>query len=348
MKHTLYYFLLLIILLGCSTEKAHNNYTLTVNVDSAINISTTAITKVVLNKDGNPLFLGYISGFTPVNSDEIIIATHAKPLMKFNIYTGNMLSEVGRIGRAANEYSALFDMWIEQDTLLAAYDINTKQILRYNINTCKFVNSSLLIENADSNPFSMLCPLGDGQFVGKSTYKGMPTNELALYDNDYRFIKQIGDDKFNSGLKLGRNFAQYKDEVLYWKPFGCDIYNITKEKISLKYKFDFVNMNIDPSKFDAEYKLIEHMNANPTKYAGVIANYSENDSFVCFRFSHNRNKYLAVHDKSLRETKSYLFSDSPGSSLLDIFIVDNNVVLFYATPNENYIKTIDISELMTR
>lgn len=345
MKNIICFFLFILLLAGCSRQKPYNGYTLTVNVDSTININTNSIAKAVLNKDGNPLMIGYIAGFTAVNNNEFIVATNANPLMKFDLHTGDMLSEIGQIGRAANEYSGVFDMWIENDTLLAAYDVNTKQILRYNTKTCKFVSSSRLNENASANPFSMLCPIEGNQFIGKSSYKGMPTEELALYDKDYKFIKYIGNETFNSGLRIGRNFAKYKDEVLYWKPLGSDIYNITKDTVTLKYKIDFGDKNIDQSKFETEYELIDYTNANPEKCAGIISNYSESDNYVCFRFIYNRNKYLAIHNKSTSETQCFLFSDSADSSLADIFVIDNNVVLFYATPNENYIKHIDISEL---
>ena len=349
MKYIIYSFIFIQLFTRCSPQELHNEPTLTVNVNNTTNINTSSIAKITLNKDGKPILLGGISGFTAINKkNEFIVATHANPLMKFDPQTGTMLSEIGQIGRAANEYNAISDMWIEKDSLLAAYDFNTKQILHYNTTTCKFVNSSQVNKNANSNSFSMLCPIGENQYIGKSTYNGMPgvtTNELALYDKNYEFIKYIGDGTINSGITIGRNFAQYKNEVLYWQPFGRNIYNVKKDTIMLKYQIDFANMNIDPSKFEGDYELITHINANPTKYAGIISNLSENDNYVGFRFIHNSNMYLAIHNKSTRKTQCYLFNDSTDSTLINIFIIDKNVVLFYATPDENYIKYMAISEL---
>ena len=343
----LYFLLLPLLAMSCSkyANEVHES-TLTVNVDSAIIINTSEIAKAVLNKDKEPLLLGYISGFIAVNNDEFIVTTDTRPLMKFDLHTGDMLSEIGQIGRAANEYSGIFDMWIEQDSLLAAFDFNTKQILHYSTTTGKFVSSSRLsAESASANPFSMLCPTEGGQFIGKLTYQGMPTKELALYDKDYGFVRHIGDRTFNSGTKLGRNFVQYNDEVLYNPLFSREIYNVTQDTITLKYQINFGDKNIDPSKFDTELEFLNQINSSPEKCALIIGNFSESDDYVAFRFIYNRNKYLAIHNKSTSETQCYIFSDSGDSTLADVFVMGNNVVLFYATSDENYIKHISISEL---
>lgn len=248
---------------------------------------------------------------------------------------GNYTGNIGRVGRAGNEYVSLWYAWVEEGDIVI-YDMNGKKLLTYSPGTKTL--ESKPVESEASVFFQALCPLGKSGYVAKRGFVDSPggaSPELAFFDKELEFQENIGELTLNSGLWLGRPFAVFGDEVLYWRQLGNDIFAIDKDRnLSVKYSVDFIKKNVPAGReFKDDYDKIEFVNADPNAYATFLSYVLETGGKVYFTFLFSGEKHLAVYDKKSGETDLYKFTFDGQEKLNNIVPLEQGV--FVVTDMEN-------------
>lgn len=233
--------------------------------------------------------------------------------------------------------------------MLYLYDIDNKKILRYDL-AGNFLDMFPVANNAEDTPFQALAELGKNYYIGKRMYSGMEDVELNLYDRNFKFVKEVGSLKIESGIWLGYPFFVYKpDEVLYYRYLYNDIYSIDEQQnVRVKYYVDFGENNVplNPDLKD-EYDRIDFVNNSSKKYATFVSNIYESEEYFCFRFAFDGKKCLGIYDKLNKVTFSFSFV-SFSSSIVDVYLFDEKAVIVTQDMDKTCLAEIKIEDLIKK
>ena len=287
---------------------------------------------------GIPIQLGYITNAWIQDQKWIIISNTGAYIFDLN---GNLLSELSRKGRASNEYITLWDAWPENDEI-CLFDSNGQKILQYDING-DFL-SSTPIQRPHGEAFQYLYPLSSNSYIGKLSYQGKPTPELALYNRQYEFIRLIGNSHFNTGMRFNYPFSKYLNQILYCDSIHNKIYSIdTAGTVRLRYIIDFETKNL-PQDIDDE-KLVETILRlkDYQRYALLPANVYEDDIRLIFTFIYNKKKNIGVYDKPTGNVRC-LSIESPDDFVLSgiASLSSCKLALFLSNEHSTQIRTINV------
>ncbi len=338
--------LLFALLYGCgSTNKISGPVVVTVDVDEAHMIDTRGMNNAVELDSGDSVLLGRIDDFYFV--DSVFIINSQKKLSVFDI-SGDFLGNISRLGRGPDEYLGINDTWLK-DGGFYIYDMNGKQVIKYDLNT-RAISSVTVSPDASSNPFQTLIPAANGGYVGKMIFQGSAevSPELAFYDDNFSFKSTIGDLSLNSGLTLGKTFSRYNDEILYWRKLDYTIYSIDLQgNLSAKYQIDFPGRTVPQSdEIKDDYDKIDFINSRPDYYVSLLSDVIETDGHLIFCYIYNGVKYLAVYDKTTRDSASFGFTADSADAVVNIFPVSgDDAFALVSSENNTSVYRINIKTL---
>jgi hypothetical protein len=347
MKKITIIILLCSIILSCNQQKKESDdKTIIVNVKQTqeIDVKNLEPTKTIkLDNASIDALVGEVNRFFKFDNYMLI---HDRNKLKIFDNDGNYLGNISNEGRADNEYISLWETWNDSDTIYI-YDMNGK-ILKYHDTV--FINS-YKITNEGTTAFQTLIPFKYGGYIGKQVYRGEASNELALFNSNYKFIKSIGDLKMVSGIRLGYPLYAYNNEILYWRELEYNIYSIDINcNIQVKYKIDFGNYAFPLSEnFKDEYDKLDFVKKNQNKVAGYIHALVENDDYLMFNYGYDSKVHLCIYDKQNKKTYSFTFKDgetygSPGSQPDNSFLI-----VFSGYENENLtLHFVDVKTLLEK
>lgn len=310
-----------------------------------IDIRESYMKQICLTDNGKPALVDEVKKILFVEDQYIIQCRNN--VLAFDAQTGIKKMSFSAQGRALAEFIHLWDTWMEYQ-VICIYDMNGKKVLRYNLNG-NFLEAISVSDKASSHPFQVLAKANDDYYVGKRVYSGSETAELALYDKNFEFVKEIGDLKIESGIYLGYPFFVYTpSEILYYRYLYNDIYAIDdKQNVTVKYYVDFGENNVplNPNLKD-EYDRIDFVNNSKKNYATLVSNIYESDKYFCFRFAFDGEKCLGVYDKSSDQTASFVFVSSSESPRADVYVFDDKALLVTQDMDKTCLTTINIDDLL--
>jgi len=326
LREIVLFFLSAILLLGCENKSKKSNVE-SIKIDLSKSIS------LDLNKD-NVKTIDLISNDSSIivgNLDKILFTDKAyfiesqNNILIFDRKTGTLINSIRKRGKARNEYISIWDFWLE-DNVIYIYDFNSEKILKYNDKGI-FIKSDTLKK---SNPFQLIIKMDSNYYIGKQSFSNCPVKELALYDKNFKFIKNISDFTLRSGIKIGDPFYKISNNsLLYNRCFINTIYNVSLDSVCIKYKVDFMKNNIPKKEiFKDEYDYIDLLKEIDCKYASLIRNLYESKEYFCFTFLFKGNKYIAIYNIKSKIINTYLLKcgDNRYSA---IYFNDDSVILFY-------------------
>lgn len=348
MKNTLMLLLISFAVTGCVSQSKHDS-------ETVIYVDLKQMEKVdIQSNKSQQIYLTNGGKFTLIDDIKKILFTEYQYIIEcrncvlaFDSKTGVLETSFSGQGRARGEFTKLWDIWLEKD-MLYLYDIDSKKILRYDLKG-NLLDIHAVAAKAEDIPFQALAELGKNYYIGKRMYSGMEDVELNLYDRNFKFVKEVGSLKIESGIWLGYPFFVYKpDEVLYYRYLYNDIYSIDEQQnLRVKYYVDFGENNVplNPDLKD-EYDRIDFVNNSSKKYATFVSNIYESEEYFCFRFICDEGKCLGVYDKLKGNTYSFVFT-SP-ASVVDIYTSDNKAVIVSQDMEKTYLTTIKIEDLVKK
>ncbi len=308
-----------------------------------INLQNENFQQICLTDQENPAEIGDVRKILFTKDQYIIECRNS--VLAFDSKTGILETTFSGQGRAKGEFITLWDVWLKGDTL-CLYDMDSKKILRYDLNG-NLLDIHAVAAKAEDAPFQALAELGKNYYIGKRIYSGMEHVELNLYDRNFKFVREIGELKIESGIWLGYPFFVYKpDEVLYYRYLYNEIYSIDEQQnVRVKYYVDFGENNVplNPDLKD-EYDRIDFVNNSTKKYATFVSNIYESEEYFCFRFVCDKGKCLGVYDKLKGNVFSFVFT-SP-VSIIDIYTTDNHAVIVSQDMEKTYLTTVSIEKLL--
>lgn len=341
-------FVILSCIIGCKHFEKNNAGTIIhINLDKIHKIDSrkSYLKQICLTDNGKPALIDEVKKILFVEDQYIIQCRNN--VLAFDAQTGIQKMSFSAQGRAQAEFIHLWDTWMENQ-VICIYDMNGKKVLRYNLNG-NFLEAISVSDKASSHPFQALAKANDDHYVGKCVYSGPEAAELALYDKNFEFVKEIGDLKIESGIYLGYPFFVYTpSEILYYRYLYNDIYSIDdKQNVTVKYYVDFGKNNVplNPNLKD-EYDRIDFVNNSKKNYATLVSNIYESDKYFCFRFLCKQEKCLGVYDKSSGESSSFVFTPSSSESLVDVYVFDDKALLVTQDMDKTCLTTISVDDLL--
>lgn len=345
-------YLIVFVILSCviSCKNLKKNYAekiihINLNKIHKIDIRENYMKQICLTDNGKPTLVDEVKKILFIEDQYIIQGRNN--VLAFDAQTGIQKMSFSGQGRAQAEFIHLWDIWIEHQ-VICIYDMNGKKILRYNING-NLLEAISVSDKASSYPFQALAKADDDHYVGKCIYSGPEATELALYDKNFEFVKEIGNLKLESGIYLGYPFSVYSsNEVLYYRYLYNDIYTIDdKQNVKIKYYIDFGENNMPfNASFKDEYDRIDFVNNSKKKYATLVSNIYESDKYFCFRFAFDGEKCLGVYDKSNGKTASFVFVSSSESPRADVYVFDDKTLLVTQDMDKTCLTTISVDDLL--
>jgi hypothetical protein len=278
-----------------------------------------------------------------IEHDEILYIRHGQRLSRFSS-EGEYLGDVARQGRAANEYIDMWDVFGD-DSSLYIFDYSNKKIVKYDYSDHAL--SSMLLTDTQ-NVINSIQPYMSG-YVCKMGFWGFTREspELGYFDENFKFVKLIGDSELTSGIAFGRQFSLFDDTVLYWRPLGTEIFGIDENlEIKPRYLVDFGERSLPVREWVDENETIEFVNENLSRYATLINNVVETDSTVGFTFASDSKMFIAVYDKRHKKSQIYTLALDDNEMINVIISYGDKVYIVTESVDSNgYIYTIDIDNL---
>lgn len=347
-KIILFYFLFPWILTHGSNMVAYSQKTtnINVNIDEASWISHHDLnTFSVLNSF--EFILGGINNIC-YNSNIGILIHSMNDLYLFDTNLNQIRTKYSNPGRREHEYISFMDFGIENN-LIYILDRNSNKIIWFNPNGA-FNHIDNIVNNFSSKPFCSITRINEHSYVGKRVYTGMPTEGLSLYDNQFKYICDLGSGIIRrSGITMHRNlYRSENDEILYNDYFSHEILSICPDNCYIKYIVNFGKYDIpDPSKFTDEYEIIDQINNDNELSATLISNIYESDQYLSFScLIEEKGKGLIIYNKSSQKTSTFIVSDKD-FIVLQIVPTINSIYIFMEDKDgEIYVGTFNYEQSM--
>ena len=156
---------------------------------------------------------------------------------------------------------------------------------------------------------------------------GIP--ELSVYDNNFQYVKDLGQHELRSGIQLWRQLFHGSDgDILYNRYFYNDILSYSSDSLRIKYTVDFGSHTMsNQESMQDEYDCIEYLNAHQDKFASMISNIEETSRTFSFQFSFDANRYITIFDKNNKKSETYSFR-SDEYYIQQLYCHDGKILVF--------------------
>jgi hypothetical protein len=248
-------------------------------------------------------------------NDKIFIWDSQKLLVFSKI--GTFLGNIGTKGQASNEFTALSDYFICNDTVFL-YDFNGRKILKYEI------GGNYISYTPIEQPFNRICPLPNNTgYIVLNTFSNRKDNpKFKWMDYDFK-VKHSSREQLLHGSSFSNTFFRNEDFLVYWEMFHNTIYSVTGDRVDPKYVVDFMRYAIPPN-IDDIPKITEYYTKNSSKVAGMINSVIETEAIVAFMFAHDMAYYWALVDKNSKNVRIFRLSD-----VNDSFGILNSIATYH-------------------
>jgi len=220
---------------------------------------------------------------------------------------GNFISVINKLGKGPGEYTKIYDIAFDElNDVVHILDLNLEKILKYDIRG-EFISE--IDFDLISHDFGLIEPGYYAFFNAYNSPDGI--NELRnltyLTENGkvYQQYFTYKKDFLHLGYGPRFNFSYFDNQLMFVPPFSNNVYNIDKDKCSLRYHFDFGYYSI-PDNFLQNYytssSFIQNIRDSP--YVIFLRNYCESNKLISF--------YIDIQDKHL----IYLFNKSNHNMIL--------------------------------
>lgn len=290
--------------------------------------------------------IGFIDKVLPFDSG-YIVCTSGKMLLYWN--DGSLVRQIGRSGRASDEYLGYSDSWLS-DGHLFLYDLNGRKVISYSLDG--EVLDVVQVENTgESLPFQFVVPFGDG-YVGKCIWNGTEGESpaLAYYDSDFRYSVTLGELTVRSGLRLGYPIVPAScGTLLYWNPLGRDIYRISPDlRVEKAYEITFgAGRNFPALDTVDEYDLLDMARDADWRsaHSGPVTYVWEYGERLLLLYYRGAQLMFSSYDRENREVETFGFGALDGKALLSSVFYDGKIHFFIENEDSVVVKILDLCKL---
>ena len=332
--------LLLVFLFSCSDEKNDNIVSISVDISNAQLFSKSRDNVQILSLDTATIALqGEV--YSIIFLENIIAVRTSNRLSLFDnhcIY----IRDLGRLGRAGNEFITLSSVFFENDTF-ELFDVEGQKILRFDT-TGIFIGSKSFDKN---NEFSVsrINSFFDS-YIALNRYRGelVKTPTLVLFDKDL-YQKNTTGKNLISGFTLHNVFSYYSNEMLFWNIFDYNIYSIEKDFIlKPKYFINFGKYSIPKNiyRMNNAEKIMEYLLNNEKVVVSSIQYVIENESYLNFTFSLDSTYYLVIFNKKDGKTKVYELKLSEHFYFYPFMTIHEDNYVFCGVDTSNPLSNVEI------
>lgn len=279
--------------------------------------------------------IGQINKFA-IFSDTICIITNNDKIVNYNLFSGNYMNEIGRKGRAINEYLSSYQaFFVGRNVIVDGSSSNNLNIYTLNGDYTKSI--SIKTTNLLGNYISDRISCGDNHFLGYHFNKtGTDSLFVLKISTDGEIVKKYNrttNIKKHKPIDVG-GFGQlykYKNYNLVWEQCNDSIYrienNTLKPYIILKRNKNHI---YNPLKKD-------------NKRDVLLGNFHETNKFLFIDvYSRQDNNGILICNKNNASVSFYLYKEM---NIIDRSIFINNLCDQY--DNKYMYSYIDAFEYIT-
>jgi len=224
--------------------------------------------------------------------------------------SGKFLGKVGAIGKGPGEYlnPNYIDINVHSDEILV-YDNFKNNIMTYDLsgkyrNTIKLKNTINAFSVLGSNEIALYF-----NYYGDEEIRYLPRHNLHIINTKGKILyKEFDRENSNipnyEGLK---SFSRFTNSVLFSPSFDNNIYKISNDNVSVKYKLDFGEKNLKKdflnnivsttkNKMEVSEKI---KNSNLINFTGLY----ETENYLVFRITYKKNILNIFYSKRTRNFK---------------------------------------------
>lgn len=236
-----------------------------------------------------------------------LILIHASgKLTAFDLASGDSLCQYSRKGRSQKEYISLWAFNVYGEKVML-YDLSGGKIMVYSQDGIWDKNIDLKREQPTFQAFAQL---DEDLTIGKRRYEGMETIELSLWDKEFNYVGDLESGQtIHSGIMLTYPFAKtIEGNVLYTRYFQNEIYELSPERIHLKYSIDFGTRTLKQlHDVKDEYEALELFNQSHHKASFISNVYEDKESVAFFFLMSPEGAAYAVYNKAQNKASVYRF-----------------------------------------
>ncbi len=345
MNYKYFIIAIFVILISCESEpEKPDNLIFFENVleynENTISFDVFRFVKLENNKDA---YLGENVKMKIYNDDIYIMEMeNQRGLFHFD-GNGNFINKIGQKGRGPEEYNALFDFSIRNDTayLLAHSD---KSFIYSYLTIGDFIKK---IEIPQRSANFELLP--DKNFLINSQYAFGGENRLFIMSETGEklkgFLPKNSDLSAADAIDPGNGLSQREEAILFCEMFNDTIYSFENNELTPQYILDFgplTNSDIDLTKvFDLDN--IENFLALQKRGISLIRESYETKDYVFITYGRQKEgekgkEFYFLYNKHEKNASTLIFEE--GSSLVSKFMgfTNQNELVFILYP---YGKEID-------
>jgi hypothetical protein len=222
---------------------------------------------------------------------------------------GTFNVKIGNKGEGPHEFLH-FNSFFVKNNNIHIYDSMGKRVLVYDFGG-EFIKSISLSDQFTDIIPNYIYPIQDNRFISKNTFGG-EHREIPSYSilrSNYIIESNINGRFLKNGISTLNNFFCNDDFLLFWEPLNDTIFSIEDDTTyRQKYFVNFNKKSLPKSIKDRDlYDAIAFTNKteNIAKYASLIRNVSENESYLRFTFIYNKENYYVKYNKLTKTTTTY-------------------------------------------
>lgn len=254
---------------------------------------------IILLETNDDSFIRDIDRIYRTNNNIFILDRGAKKVCIFDDQ-GNYQNKIQNIGQGPNEYISLMDFCIdtEKEEIVLLCDSPYK-IMRFTYGG-NFIN-----EKKHHDFFRSIVMDDNYIYCNRSELNKTDLDKYEISTMD-RNGEQIGNslltrDNIKSTMFNRGNFLSRSKFIYYTRRFDNTVYQINKDKLVEKYRFDFGQFN-SPSSLMNESDIKKFSDeCDEKQYIYSITEFVENEKHIMF----NTNQKICVYDKTIETFTGY-------------------------------------------
>jgi len=250
-----------------------------------------------------------------ISNNKIYILDNSKSngLYVFSI-TGKFINKLTYKGNGPGEFISPYSFYIDKKGYLLLYDIQLSRLLKYDLNSLKFIEE---VKMPFRSPKSFFVLPDDDLYLyygdkGNRDFK--EKNILIVSDNKgtirKKFLKTMPSENIFHGSET--NFYSFSGNTYFYPYFSNKIYLVTKDSIQCKYEMFFGDSEIvDQDLFLKSKSSVETFNEimrSSKDWIRLLYVY-ENEKYLVVKYYIKKDFYTGIYNKESRKVINFKQSD---------------------------------------
>jgi len=258
-------------------------------------------------------FIGGIGQIEIFKDKIIILDDQSNNILVFTI-NGKFIHKFTNRGNGPGEFIQPFSFYIDQKGSLLLYDMQLNRLLKYDLNSLKFIEEIKMPVNY-SKSFSFLPDDDLYLYYGNKESKNYKDETILIVSDKKgvihkKFLKATPSETMFHGSPT--NFYSLSGNTYFYPQFSNKIYLVTKDSIKCKYELFFGNADIVEQDLFMKNKgtidIFREIITTSKNWIRLIYIY-ENINYLIVKYYIKKDFYIGIYNKAHNSVVNFKQSD---------------------------------------